>query len=310
MRQDLFGQRAVLLRQIAHGGRRLGGVVLSGLRLLHLLLQLLAGAVGNALVQPGHTWRALQQLAALGLQLHVQQALAGFYRGLLFLAQRQLLSGAAVFGIAAQLARLGQCGRFAGFGRHRRGRFLHALLQGGQVRPAVARLGHQVGLLGRRFLDTGLERGDRLALVSQQLFQHFLAGIGRHTLFPAGLDLAQLLVAQRRRRCTHGGLYPAAQAFQRLRQRIGLLLGRGRGLALRLDGALLVRATAAGRAAAQARQRRQRLCGRPRCQGQQAGAQQQPQGRQPPAWQAPAGRKREGEGSHRHSVSVCAMPQG
>ena len=167
VRQDLGGQRAVLLRQLAHGGRGLGRVVLGRLRLLHLLLELLAGAVGNALVEPSHARRALEQLAALGLQLHIEQALAGLDRRLLFLAQCQLLRGAAVLGAAALLARLGQRLRLSRLGRHRRRGLLHALLQAGQVAAAIAGLGHQVGLFGRRFLDAGLERGNRLALVGQ-----------------------------------------------------------------------------------------------------------------------------------------------
>ena len=109
----------------------------------------------------------LQQLAALGLQLGGQQALAGFDGGLLFLAQRQLQQGAAVLGAAARLAGLGEVGGFAGLGGHGLGVFLGALLQDGQIDPPRAGLGDQVGLVGRGFLDAGLEGGNGIALIGQ-----------------------------------------------------------------------------------------------------------------------------------------------
>ncbi|MNT57516.1 hypothetical protein D3C72_1948880 [compost metagenome] len=65
--QDLGRQAAVLLGQFANGGRCICGIAFGCLRLLHLLLQLLATALGNALVQPGHARRALQQFPALRL---------------------------------------------------------------------------------------------------------------------------------------------------------------------------------------------------------------------------------------------------
>ena len=282
--EDLRGQRRIALGQVAYGGIG-GGSVLGGqLHLLHLLLQLLAAALGNALGQPGGARHALQQLAALGLQLGGQQALAGFDGGLLFLAQRQLQQGAAVLCAAPCLAGLGEVGGFAGLGGHGLGVFLGALLEDGQIDPPRAGLRDQVGLVGRGFFDAHLECGDGIALIGQQAFQHFLAGVGGNAFLPAIEQAAQLLVAQRRGQGRHGRACPGAHAVQFLGQRIGFLCGRGCGIELGLNGvaSFLVGRGATAQGALQGTQRACCRCGlgQARCQQGEQQAEHQAHGPQ------------------------------
>ena len=291
--QYLGREHGVLLGQFAQGrvGRtglgELGGRIR---RFPGLLLQPLAAAFGDELVQPGHARCALQQLAALGLQLRIQQALAGFDGGLLFLAQGQLQHGPPVLGAAPHLAGLREGLRLAGLRRHGLGALLHALAQRGQV--DLAGLGDQVDLVRRRFLHAGLERCNGLALLGQQALEHLLAGIGGNALLPA-LELAgQFLVVLHRGLRRSPGPHLGAQAVQFLREGVGLLAGRVGGIPLGLDGglALLVRAGAVAAHAclqrAQGAGLRQGRTGSQRQQHQHAGHPQHPRGREPPAARA------------------------